>query len=359
MKRVLNFIDTWLFECFADVPAKGVSAFRVVFCFYLLIIGMKSYAKEIASLNPELYDPRSSLAIFFDLPGNSFFVGLDYLILILIILVFVGYKTNWTSLLLGICILIGNSFIYSFGKISHGWLLVLLVPIIFSFSNWGAYYSLDSKIEPQKEVKYWPITVFAMLIGIAMISAGLEKVFHGWLLWDYDAVRYTFYRGIVYEKTAPLAEWVLAIQSKFFWEFADYSIVIFEVGFLVSMWKSNWFRFWMIQAIVFHLSVYLFMGFTFTMNLVCYLIFVNWALVLYKLRLDSILERIFSKIKQWHAWLLVGLGIFLKWQFGKPYLFNHLHIDKGTLVLTVFGVAALLIIGSSLLYLKKKEANHN
>ncbi|MCP4457298.1 MAG: hypothetical protein GY816_04620 [Cytophagales bacterium] len=94
MKSLLKSMDQWLFRSFDDVLKNGLSAFRVVFCFYLLIVGIKRFAREISSQNPLLYEPKRSLAAFFDLPSNSFFVGLDYLFIILIILVLLGSKQD-------------------------------------------------------------------------------------------------------------------------------------------------------------------------------------------------------------------------------------------------------------------------
>ena len=215
---------------------------------------------EIASQNPLLYDPKRSLAAFFDLPASSLFVGLDFLFLVLIILVLVGFKTRWTSLMLGLCFLVGNSFIYSFGKISHGWLLMTLLPFIFSFSNWGAHYSIDSKMNNESknsQEENWTLAIFARLICIAMFSAGLEKLYHGWLFFDIEKVRYVFFRGLVYQRPGILTEWILSIQSHFFGGMLDYLVVIFELGFLYALWNANRFRLWIAFAIFFHFSIYL------------------------------------------------------------------------------------------------------
>ena len=355
MRKMLNLIDKWLFESFNDIPAKGLSAFRVVFSFYFLIVGFRSYASNIRSISPVLYDPKRSFATFFELPSQTFFIGLDYLILILLILVLVGYRTKWTTLLLGFCFLIGNTFVFSFGKISHGGLLVMLTPIIFSFSNWGAYYSLDSKYGFSKQVNSWPIALFALLFSIAMLSAGLEKLYHGWLEFDYEKVRHVFYRGLIYEKHGVLTELILSIQSKVFWKVADYSVVIFEVGFILVVWRSNLFRFWIALAIVFHLSIYLFMDVTFLLNLVCYVVFINWAFILDKLRMDRFLEMIFVKIRLWYVGLLVVLFVFLKWQYRTAYLFKHLKFDKDNFTYSIFGLAIILTLGSIFYYLKNRR----
>ena len=175
---------------------------------------------EIASQNPLLYDPKRSLAAFFDLLASSLFVGLDFLFLVLIILVLVGFKTRWTSLMLGLCFLVGNSFIYSFGKISHGWLLMTLLPFIFSFSNWGAHYSIDSKMNNESknsQEENWPLAIFARLICIAMFSAGLEKLYHGWLFFDTEKVRYVFFRGLVYQRPGILNRMDSINSISFFW----------------------------------------------------------------------------------------------------------------------------------------------
>ena len=349
-------MDRWLFHSFEDVSEKGLSAFRILFCSYLLIVGIKQFASAIASQNSLLYEPKRSLATFFDLPSHPFFVGLDYLFLILIILVFVGFKTRWTSLLLGLCFLVGNSFIYSFGKISHGWLLITLLPFVFSFSNWGAHFSMDSQMSKKKtKEERWPLAIFAGLICIAMFSAGLEKLYHGWLFFDTEKARYIFYRGWLYERSGILTEWVLSIQSDFFWAVADYLVVIFEVGFLYAIWKANRFRVWITFALLFHLSIYLFMGFSFTFNLICYLVFINWIFVLDQLRLGKVLSAVFSRIRYWHAGILVGAGVFLKWEFRDPYLLKLFRPDGEILIFSIFGIALILTLGSIIYYLRTRR----
>ena len=359
MNGVLKSLDYWLFHAFDDVPKKGLSAFRVIFCSYLLIVGIKRFASEIASQNQLLYAPKRSLAAFFDLPSNYFFVGLDYLFITLIILVLVGFKTRWTSLLLGLCFLVGNSFIYSFGKISHGWLLITLLPFVFSFSNWGAYYSIDSKMSQGNEntkEEHWPLAIFAGLICIAMFSAGLEKLYHGWLFFDTEKTRYVFFRGWLYERPGLLTEWVLTIKSGFFWAVADYSVVIFELGFLYAIWNANKFRLWIIFAVIFHLSIYLFMGFSFTFNLICYFVFINWNFVLYQLKLNKILDGVYSRIKYWHVGILVMIGVFLKWEYKKPYLLKIFKPDGEILVFSIFGIAIILALGSVFYYLRTRHS---
>lgn len=355
MGRLDNLIDKWMFNSFDDISSKGLSAFRVFFSAYLLIVGDGTYARLITPHNQVLYDPKRSLAVFFELPSQTFFIGLDYLILILLVLVLVGYQTRWSTLLLGICFLIGKSFEYSFGKISHGELLVMLTPIIFSFSNWGAYYSIDSKSSTFKKIHRWPITLFVLLFAIAMFSAGLEKIEGGWLLIKFDAVRYIMYRGLLYEKIGILTELTLNISSGIFWELIDYSVVIFEVGFLIAIIKANWFRFWIILAVIFHLSVWVFMDVTFSDNLICYLLFINWGFVLDRLKLDIILERIYSRIKLLHVGLAVVIMSFIKWQFMSPYLLDHLRISNDLFTYSIFMIALVLVFGSVYHFYQKRK----
>ncbi|MCP4457299.1 MAG: hypothetical protein GY816_04625 [Cytophagales bacterium] len=253
-------------------------------------------------------------------------------------------------MLLGVCFLVGNSFIYSFGKISHGWLVITLLPFVFSFSNWGAHYSIDSKINngnKNSKEEHWPLAIFAGLSCIAMFSAGLEKLFHGWLFLDTEKSRYVFFRGWLYERPGFLTEWVLSIQSKFFCAFADYSIVIFELIVMWAVWKANLFRGWIVLSMIFHFSVYVFMGFTFTYNMICYLVFFSWNFVLDQLRLRKLLDAVFSRIKYWHVAILIVIAVVIKWNFRHPYILKIFKPVGDVIVLFVFSIAFLLTVGPS------------
>ena len=229
---LIKRLDSWLENSYDDIPDKGLSLFRIIYCLYILFFGVRQYSPKIKSYSLDLYDPPLSLASFFELPPNIFFVVIDYGIVILVPFVLFGLFTKPTSFLLGICFLVGNTFLYSFGKISHGKLLLMLIPLLFAFSNWESNYSIDSKRKSIGSPRYYLVGLYAILIGLAMFSAGLEKVTGGWLNTSYSAVRYTILRRVVYAEYGFLSEWILSVSSRIFWEFIDYSVVFFEVFFV-------------------------------------------------------------------------------------------------------------------------------
>jgi hypothetical protein len=60
-----------------------------------------------------------------------------------------------------------HGFLFSVRKINHE-LLIVIVPILMAFSNWGAVYSVDQYFKPDKNktVESWPLSLLALLSGL-------------------------------------------------------------------------------------------------------------------------------------------------------------------------------------------------
>ena len=305
-------IDHWLEESYNTITDAGLGLFRICYSLYLLLFGINSYAQGIVS-NPEnLYDPPLSIAFFFDLPSLEFFIFLDWLVLLSIPFVLFGLFTKPASFVLGFGFLLGNSFLYSFGKIDHGRLLQMLVPLLFSFSNWERRFSIDSNRKKIESPRYYLIAIYALLIGLAMFSAGIEKVFGGWLNWENDSLRYILIRDVVYERIGLLGKWASTIKSSLFWKAMDYSVVAFELGALLAAFRLKWMKWWAFLAVHFHIGVYLLLGFSFKGNFICYLIFVNWFLLSESTSNNVVyrLDTFFRSVKSyWVFVVVIGIGL--------------------------------------------------
>lgn len=279
-----NFLDKIIFDSF-NLSPESMGLYRIAYALFLLIFGVPNFT-WISNFPAIFYNPPMvSLHTFFSgFPSYWFLVLLSVGICVLTTLLLFGYKTRYTSLLLAVFIFTGKSFAYSFGKIDHDF-LIWIIPLIMAFSNWGAAYSLDAKYGgPNKTVQNWPVTLLALVLCLAMFSAGLPKLLDGWLDFSTHAVRGHFLREYyLNERQDLMAPLFLNLNSPFIWEFFDYAGVLLEIFFLIAIIRPNLFRFFLINAVIFHLFNYLMLNISFTVNFVLYLLFIDWKMVLDKL----------------------------------------------------------------------------
>ena len=335
--------NTWLYDEYNLADGKMLGAYRIFFSAYLLFFGVTGF-NGISNYPRQLYKPESSLAIWFDLPSSSFFLLLDYSILILIVFLLFGFKTRWTSILLSFSLIVGQSFLFSFGKIDHGFLLISFLPGVMSFSNWGSHFSVDSKREVKKNYT-WPMSLMSLILGFAMFTAGLQKLLGGWLHPKFQAIRFHIFKSFINMREGVMTEFLLNIKSSMFWESLDITIVLFELGFLVAVVNKKWFSGWIVFAIFFHIGVILTMDITFSQNVIVYFLFLNWTFILKGLRFQGLFEgiqRIFS-IYAMSAFVASFLAI--KYFYGIVGLAQMLPLDKVTKNFVLFGLAGFVIVG--------------
>jgi len=298
------------------VPVEGLALARIFYAATALILGVSSFT-WISQSPPAFFDPPIySIAVLWDsFPGYWFLQSLSTGICILFILLFFGYRTRITSLLLTGALILGYSFGYSFGKIDHN-ILMVVFPGVMAFSGWGEALSVDSvrRDGGSKAVDVasaaWPVALMALLIGFGYFSAGIEKL--PWL--DLDptthGARSWLVRGyFVWERQEFLAPLFVAIDSQYFWEVMDIMAVLFETGFLLSVLHGRIFKAFVAVAVAFHLVNYLMLNISFAGMIRVYALFMPWALILqYRGRLYD--EQYWQKLFQ-KKWMIAGVGLYL------------------------------------------------
>lgn len=343
MKLVEKF-NTWLYSEYDFVDGRTLGAFRIFFSACMLLFGVIRFMR-IVNYSAQLYKPQSSLAIWFDLPTPHFFLFLDYLILVLVLFLLFGFKTRWTSIFLSISLLIGQTFLFSFGKIDHGYLLISFLPMVMSFSNWGSCFSVDSK-RGEKTTHTWPISLMSLILGFGMFTAGLQKLIGGWLNPKFPAIRSHVFSSYINEREGIMTTLFLDIKSSVFWESLDIMIVLFELGFLIVVLSRKWFNRWIAFAILFHVGVVLTMNIPFSQNVIIYFLFLNWTFILKGLRFQKFLEGIQPVFSIYVMAVFVGFFLAIKYFYGQVYLIPILHLSRLTSSFILFGLAGFVIIGS-------------
>jgi hypothetical protein len=182
-------------------------------------------------------------------------------------------------LVTGVSLTAGYGFLYSLGKINHNMLLIL-VPFVMAWSRWGACYSIDrvqGRVPEKTDVDGWPVAFIAVCLGVALFIAGMAKILGGWLDPSLQAVQTHVVRYYyLYDRHTLLASMLVNIDWPLFWEVADWSTVLLEIGFLFFVFSASWFRGVIALAVFFHVSVLLTMGISFLHQIFVYALFVDW-----------------------------------------------------------------------------------
>jgi hypothetical protein len=329
--KLLNWVGNW-----GKVTAEGLALMRIfsaLFILFFLIPGQgTSHFAWLASKPPDFYAPPPGPMMLFDqFPPLMLFQIIHTVIVISLIAMLAGYRTRWSSVTAGISILILQGLIFSVGKINHE-ILIAVVPILMAFSNWGKRFSIDSLRVKNKEIKTesWPLPLIAVLIGFMMFTAGFPKILGGWLDPSTQATYgHLLNQFFVKERQDLLSGLFVQFDSAIFWEFLDWATVLFEIGFLISVYKIKWFRLFLCGAVLFHFSTMLTLNIAFLPNFLAYALFLNWDRLYqsihqkYKRVTGKLGER--SEYRSVLSWSLLMIVLFalVKWLSEMDLILSH------------------------------------
>ena len=338
LTKIKRFYHHLLFEEYR-LSYEALALYRIAFAVvYIVVLGVPSFT-WLSQMALYFFEPQpfNAARLFATrLPDFWVLLLLDITVLLAMVSILFGFKTKRMSWLLTFCLLIGYTLQYSLGKIDHTIVLVLL-PAIMSFSGWEKRFSLDAKYRTslEKDIPdgYAPFIV-ALVLGFGIFTAALPKLFGGWLLLDQSAVIHQYYaRYYSYGGPALLAPLFIEGVPPWAWKIADYSAVSFELLFLPAVLNKRVFQGFCVAALLFHVINLLVLNIAFTSNLLAYLLFIRWEVVLQLLR-----HRI---PKRWSRWMtyrsfLVALLIVLVQYYGCVYAFRtFMGEDSATLALFV------------------------
>lgn len=290
------------------IQPKHLSVYRIVYCSaIMLFVGLPSFYWLGNSIDYLFNPPSISLANLFDgFPGGLFFSALTLINLVAFFFMFWGMYCKGASVVYVVSSVIGHNFIYSFGKIEHG-MLLLLTPLLLAFAGWGDYYSFDAyrRSKPTQPVRKQRhetvsllISLLAIAIGFSMFTAGLFKITGGWLSWSAEAVRgHMLNNYYALGRDKFLAGYLLQSDSHIFWKLMDYSTLVFEIGMLLSVIRRRLFDLFVVAAVIFHLFVYLTFNISFHANLIVFALFLDWSAIENKIKASTRASRIFIENK--------------------------------------------------------------
>ena len=258
-----------------QIDEKYLSIYRIVFCIYLLfIIGLPDvsslYLNDSLLFNP----PSLNFINFFtnDFPSQSLGLFLSIFLQLTFFAVLFGWKTKYSSLILSLTLLISNGFLFTFGKIDHN-IVMVLIPFAMSHSGWGNCYSIDKKnnelIEGDNGFSVFLVT---LILSLGMFSAGITKVATGWLNPNLNGAQKHIYNYLAFNENESFY-FLYEIESRVFWKTLDYLTLFLETGFFFSMFNFKRIQFLSGLAVFFHFFIWLSMGIAFLPHFIVYFLF--------------------------------------------------------------------------------------
>jgi len=275
LARALAWIDEGPFT------SRDLGLYRIIYA-SISLLAMNQFS-WLATLPSSFFTPLPGpFALASGFPSASVLTALEVILAIALVALLIGFLTPISSILVFIATIVGEGFSYSTGKIDHS-ILMSIVPLIMAFSRWGDSLSVDAMIRPSirlRPTRQWTMRLLAICVGSAMMTAGLPKLYNGWL--DPRTQASFGYQGLEYyshDRQAGLADFLVSFDAPWFWEILDWSTVILECGllFAVLSWRS-W-RVGLALFTAFHLGVMVALSIPFWNNIVTYGAFVSWSLL--------------------------------------------------------------------------------
>jgi len=335
--------DRWIFESYSPT-LEGLALYRIFTALFFLFFLLPdvSFYSVLADYPDDFFaPPPGPMALFDRFPPELFLQVMHVVLMLSWTAVLIGLKTKIASVVAGLSMLILLGFLFSLGKINHEILLVV-VPIVMAFSNWGGAYSFDQHFGSRNEkAEGWPLTMLALIIGFMMFTAGFPKILGGWLDLSTQATQgHLLNQFYVRERQELMSAFAIRIESAFIWELLDWATVLFETMFIVAVLKSSWTRLFVCFAVLFHFSIMLTMNIAFLPNFAAYAAFIKWNWVYKKL------TGISEKIRSDNFVILYGnvlvLIFFTLWILGKRGFF--ITSEEPNFYEVTFLSAAVLIV---------------
>lgn len=277
LDNILIRADQWLREAYM-ISAEQLGLFRIVFCLTsIFVLGIPNYL-WLGDVPGYLFSPPliSFSSLFNGFPPSWFFICVTSLLWICYIFLLFGYKTKLVSVAITVLHLVGNSFVFSFGKIDHSILLDIL-PFVLAGSGWGNSFSIDEKRNEISQNSPWTVTLMALMVSFGLFTAGFQKVAGGWLNTSVSSSYFSFISGFFkLDRDAFFAPYLSTYTNAFFWESADYMAVFLELLFLILFFFPSKFRVFLILVSLFHLLNVLMFNISFSGYLLIYSLFLFW-----------------------------------------------------------------------------------
>nr|WP_297427039.1 DCC1-like thiol-disulfide oxidoreductase family protein [uncultured Actinotalea sp.] len=273
-------VDAWIHG--GAFTRTSLARYRIVYS-VIVLLTLPDFS-WVAAFPDSLYKPPIGPFMLADgFPPEGLLQGLEAIVAICFVAMLLGWHTRTASFLAVVASIVGFGFTYSLGKIDHD-ILIVIVPAFMALAGWGDRLSLDAvrrrgagRPEAPEAAEHWPLRMFALVVGLAFITAALPKIRGGWLDPTSQAIqgrqlRHYYTSGA----DGQLAGLVLEITDPVVWELLDIATILLEAGMILAVLSWAGTRFGFAVASLFHLGVWLVMDIAFYMNVVAYGFVVTW-----------------------------------------------------------------------------------
>ena len=280
--RVRHALERWAYSEYR-ASTRDLACFRVLLAGFIAL--RLPQGREIATLPKAFFDPPLSLAALGDdFAGAGTFLALNLISAGALLMLLLGYRTVLASFATSASLLLLQSATVATGKIDHT-ILLLSCPAILATSGWGGLWSIDALAgrgdpHPDRVRGRWPLAWLALTVTLAMSTAGLAKLYSGWLRLDVSAAYgQAVANAWLSDRHTLLGDLLLQPSLAGAWEPLDWATVVIELFAPVVIVRAAWLRAWCMAACVFHLGIGLTMDIWFSTNVVVYSAFLPWRRV--------------------------------------------------------------------------------
>lgn len=349
MRHLWQRIDRWLFEEYRT-DAVSLGFFRVFFGSYLVLRTLP-LGYWIRELPPTSFCPPVSFAALFQhYPPHWVIVALNAATALCACMLVVGYRTVFSSIGVAVGLVAIESFCYADGKIDHR-ILEVITPLTLAFSGWGSTFSIDARRGSGEARRFSTnhapsLAILAMLIGFALFTAGFAKIHGGWLNQNVLATRWQLMPNYyLVGRKVGAASWALEKLPPWLWKCMDWSTVLWEAGFILTVPRRALCRLACAFGALFHFGAWQLFDIEFDVNEMAYSALVSWAFLSEGAteRIRRFVEGLSTRTRlaaRAAPFAMAGASVFL---FGSPPN-EALSLHLGPILLTVGLLFALVYV---------------
>ncbi len=255
------------------LPTSALALLRIWFAMGALLLGVAPDPSWMTNYPASFWRPAPGIGqLWGGVPPLSVIVGLRVVLLLALVALLVGWRTRFTSILVGVAGMTLSSIAYGFGKIDHLTLVLWAMAIFMSWSGWGNRWSLDERASREVPVAAWPIALAAAWYATGLATAGIVKYWGGWLGFDDQAtyayvVEYTY----LHKSYGPLAPMLVGIEVPWAWEILDWATVTLELSPIFLLLRPTLLARAIALLMLFHISNALVLDINFAIFTLAYL----------------------------------------------------------------------------------------
>jgi hypothetical protein len=260
-----------------SLPLESLCCFRILSGIFLLFFFTPNllWLSEVPTVffKPPLF---SIANLADDFPDMRFMLVVNALLILCSFTITAGIKTRLSTAVYLVSFIFLSSFQFSFGKIDHTAMLLLVMLFCLAFSDWGCLLAIVPDQPLKRNFNTRSLSLLSVLICFGFFSAGFDKALH-WINLDFNTSGSAawYYKQ---ERAYLLGPFVPGLVP--FWGFKvlDYVAVAFELSpILFLLTGPRAWRMWLIFACLFHLSNTVFFNLDFTPFAIAYLAFADYS----------------------------------------------------------------------------------